>query len=292
MDLDMRRLRYFVTLAEELNYRAAAQRLHLAQPVLSRQIKTLERELGAQLFVRDHTGTRLTAAGEQLREDASALLASVDGLRRRVTAAATGGRTLTVGFMPGLTITAATRAFAAAHPDVSVEVLRTDWTDQAEVLHDGRVDVGFVRTPIDLTGLSSVSLFFEPHVALVPAEHPLAGHAAVDIGDLTGDVLLQSADAIPEWRTLPGHETHTGPTPAARSVEEKLEWVAGGRGFSALPQSVADYYRRPDIVALPLRDVQPNEVRLAWLGDRPTPVLVRDFIDVVGTQFVGAPALP
>lgn len=292
MDLDMRRLRYFVALAEELNYRAAAQRLHLAQPVLSRQIKTLERELGAQLFVRDHTGTRLTAAGEQLREDASALLASVDGLRRRVTAVATGGRTLTVGFMPGLTITAATRAFAAAHPDVSVEVLRTDWTDQAGVLHDGRVDVGFVRTPIDLTGLSSVSLFFEPHVALVPAEHPLAGRDAVDIGDLTGDVLLQSADAIPEWKTLPGHETHLGPAPAARSVEEKLEWVAGGRGFSALPQSVADYYRRPDIVALPLRDVQPNEVRLAWLGDRPTPVLVRDFVDVVGTRFVGAPVVP
>lgn len=283
MDLDMRRLRYFVALAEELNYRAAAQRLHLAQPVLSRQIKTLERELDTQLFVRDSTGTRLTPAGERLREEAALLLASVEGLRRRVTAAAAGTRTLTVGFMPGLTVTSATRAFASAHPNVSVEVLRTDWTDQVEVFHDGRVDVGFVRMPIDLTGLSSVSLFFEPHVALVPAGHRLAARDAIDLGDLAAEVLLQSADAIPEWKALPGHETHVGPTPAARSVEEKLEWVAGGRGFSVLPQSVADYYRRPDIVALPLRDVGPNEVRLAWLRDRATPIL-EDFVSLVRSQ--------
>lgn len=283
MDLDMRRLRYFVALAEELNYRAAAQRLHLAQPVLSRQIKTLERELGAQLFVRDSTGTRLTAAGEQLREEAMVLLAGVEGLRRRVIAAAAGTRSLTVGFMPGLTITSATRALSAAYPDVSVEVLRTDWTDQSAVLHDRRVDVGFVRMPIDLTRLSSVSLFCEPHVALVPAGHRLAGRDGVDLAELSADVLLQSADAIPEWKALPGHEAHLGPTPAARSVEEKLEWVAGGRGFSVLPQSVAEYYRRPDIAALSLRDVGPNEVRLAWLNDRSTPIL-EDFVELVRAQ--------
>ncbi|MEU0493982.1 LysR substrate-binding domain-containing protein [Mycobacterium sp. NPDC006124] len=280
MDIDLRRLRYFVALAEELNYRAAAQRLHLAQPVLSRQIQTLERELGAQLFLRDKTGTRLTAAGEQLWKDSVALLASAEGLRRRVGAAAGTTRTFTVGFMPGLTVTFATRAVADTHPDVSVEVLRTDWTDQVEVLHAGRVDVGFVRMPIDLTGLSSIHLFTEPHVAVVPTGHPLAGHDVVDIADLTADVLLQSADAIPEWRALMGHETHRGPTPAARSMEEKLEWVASGRGFSVLPKSVVDYYRRPDIAALALRDVAPNEVRLAWLDDQGTPIL-DDFVDVV-----------
>jgi len=273
MDLDLRRLRYFVALAEELNYRAAAQRLHLAQPVLSRQIRTLERELGAQLFLRDTTGTRLTAAGVQLHEEAVALLASAAGLRRRVGAAAATTRTFTVGFMPGLTVTPATRALADAHPDVSVEVLRTDWTDQVDVLRDGRVDVGYVRMPVESTGLSTVHLFAEPHVAVIPVGHPLAGRGCVDIAALAGDVLLQSADGIPEWRALPGHEAHCGPTPAALSVEQKLEWVAGGRGFSVLPQSVADYYRRSDITALALRDVAPNEVRLAWLTDHRTPIL-------------------
>ncbi|MCV7420445.1 LysR family transcriptional regulator [Mycobacterium yunnanensis] len=284
MDLDLRRLRYFVALAEELNYRAAAQRLHLAQPVLSRQIQTLERELGAQLFLRSTNGTRLTAAGEQLWKDAVALLASADGLRRRVGAAAGTTRTFTVGFMPGLTVTAATRGLADARPDVSVEVLRTDWTDQVEVLRDGRVDVGFVRMPIDLTGLSTVHLFAEPHVAVVPVGHPLAGRGAVDIADLAADVLLQSADAIPEWTAIPGHEAHHGPTPAALSVEQKLEWVAGGRGFSVLPQSVADYYRRPDIAALPLRDVAPNEIRLAWLTDHRTPI-IDEFISLARDSF-------
>ncbi len=129
MDVNLRRMRYFVVLAEELNYRAAAERLHLAQPVLSRQIRTLERELGAQLFLRDNTGTRLTSAGEQLLKDAVVLLTDVEGLRRRVTAAASSTRTFTVGFMPGLTITFATHALSRTYPDVLVEVLRTDWID-------------------------------------------------------------------------------------------------------------------------------------------------------------------
>lgn len=272
-DLDLRKVRYFVALAEELNYRAAAERLHLAQPVLSRQIQTLERELGAQLFIRDTTGTRLTSAGEQLLKDAVPLLTNVEGLRHRVTAAARDARVFTVGFMPGLTITFAIRALGSAYPDVSVEVLRTDWIDQVRALHEGRADIGFVRMPIDSTGLSTVSLFSEPHVAVVPSAHPLAGRVAVDIGDLAGDVLLQNPDTVPEWKAIRSDVTHNGPSPAARNVEEKLEWVAGGRGFSVLPQSVANYYRRPDIVSLSLNDVSANVVRLAWLSHHGFPML-------------------
>ncbi|KAA0099569.1 LysR family transcriptional regulator [Mycolicibacterium sp. P1-18] len=283
-DLDLRKVRYFVALAEELNYRAAAERLHLAQPVLSRQIRTLEHELGAQLFIRDTTGTRLTAAGEQLLEDAVLLLTNVDGIRRRVTAAAKDARTFTVGFMPGLTITFAIRALGNAHPDVSVEVLRTDWIDQVRVLHEGRADVGFVRMPIDLTGLSTVSLFSEPHVAVVPVSHPLAGRETIGIGELAADVLLQNPDTVPEWKAVQPNPRYRGPSPAARNVEEKLEWVAGGRGFSLLPQSVANYYRRPDVVPLSLSDVSSNEVRLAWLSDRGSAML-DDFVRVVEDRF-------
>lgn len=283
-DLDLRKVRYFVALAEELNYRAAAERLHLAQPVLSRQIKTLERELGAQLFVRDTTGTRLTSAGEQLLKDAAPLLTNVEGLRRRVTSAARDAQTFTVGFMPGLTITFAIRALASAYPDVSVEVLRTDWIDQVQALHEGRADIGFVRMPIELTGLVAVSLFSEPHVAVVPSTHPLAGQDAVSIGDLAADVLLQDPDTVPEWKAVRHDVTHNGPSPAARNVEEKLEWVAGGRGFSVLPQSVANYYRRPDVVSLSLNDVSPNEVRLAWLSDHDSPMLDH-FVRLVVERF-------
>jgi DNA-binding transcriptional LysR family regulator len=140
MDLDLRKVRYFVAVAEELNFGRAAERLHIAQPVLSRQIRALENELHAQLFVRDSSGTQLTPAGVQLLDDASRLLSGADAARRRVARAARAISTFTVGFMPGLTVSEPVRALGAAHPDLTVEVLRTEWTNQVTVLHDGRAD--------------------------------------------------------------------------------------------------------------------------------------------------------
>jgi DNA-binding transcriptional LysR family regulator len=269
MDLDLRKLRYFVALADELNYRRAAERLHVAQPVLTRQIRALEHEVHAQLFLRDHTGTQLTAAGQQLLVDARLLLAGAQATRRRVAQAARATTTFTIGFMPGLTVTAAARALATAHPDVAVEVLRTDWTNQVTVLLDGRADIGYVRLPIDMTELSTAFLFTEPHVAVLPAAHPLTSRDTLSIHDLAGEYLLQNPDTIPEWNAVKqsGRQRRALQRPA-RSVEEKLEWVAAGRGFSILPQSVATYYQRPDIAWVLLTDVSPNEVRLAWVTAR------------------------
>src|ERR1700694_6312697 len=116
MDLDLRKLRYFVAVAEELNFRRAADRLHVAQPVLSRQIRALEKELHAQLFVRDSSGTQLTPAGVQLLADASLLLAGADAARRRVAQAARAASTVTGGVMPGLTVTETGPAPRAAPP--------------------------------------------------------------------------------------------------------------------------------------------------------------------------------
>lgn len=262
MDLDLRKVRYFVVLAEELNYRRAAERLHVAQPVLTRQIRSLERDLTAQLFERGRAGTRLTAAGRQLLTDAEGLLADAKATRRRVARLAGTTRTFTIGFMPGLTVTEPARAFAAAHPEVTVDVRRTDWTDQVQVLRDGRVDIGYVRMPIDLTALSSWLLFTEPQVAIVPVRHRLAGRDRVSVHELVGDRLLQHSDAVPEWAALQSTPHIVDRQP--RSVEEKLEWVAAGEGFSVLPQSVATYYQRADIAWMVLTDVAPNEVRLAW----------------------------
>src|ERR1700716_3190969 len=106
-DVDLRKVRYFVAVAERLNFGRAAEALHIAQPVLSRQIRALENELKAQLFVRDKRTTELTAAGHQLLADAKPLLANADALRRRVGRAARGADTFTVAFMPGLIVTAA-----------------------------------------------------------------------------------------------------------------------------------------------------------------------------------------
>jgi DNA-binding transcriptional LysR family regulator len=230
--------------------------------VLTRQIRSLERDLTAQLFERSRAGTRLTDAGRQLLTDAQGLLADAQATRRRVGRLGGTIRTFTIGFMPGLTVTEPARAFAASHPELTVDVLRTDWTDQVQVLHDGRVDIGYVRMPIDLTALSSWLLFTEPQVAVVPVAHRLAGRDRVSVHELVGERLLQHPNAVPEWAAL--HSTPLVVARQARSVEEKLEWVAAGEGFSVVPQSVAMYYQRADITWMVLTDVAPNEVRLAW----------------------------
>src|SRR6185312_7274856 len=126
-DVDPRTLRYFAAVAEQLHFGRAAEALHIAQPVLSRQIRALEEELKAQLFVRDKRATELTPAGRQLLADAGPLLASADALHRRVTRAARGPDSFTIGFMPGLIVTEAARALASGHPQLIVNVLPTSW---------------------------------------------------------------------------------------------------------------------------------------------------------------------
>jgi DNA-binding transcriptional LysR family regulator len=180
--------------------------------------------------------------------------------------------------MPGITVTPAVRAFSVAHPEVEVEVIRTTWDDQVDVLHDGRVDVSIVRLPIDQAGLSLRPLFEEPRVAMVPSDHRLAGKPLIDITDLADEHLLQDPDAVPEWRDI-ARELRAGrpkPVPALRSVEEKLEHVAAGSGISIVPLSVATFYHRPDVAAVPVENLAPNKVSLAWIASRRSH-LIHDF---------------
>jgi DNA-binding transcriptional LysR family regulator len=116
MDLDLRRLRYFVAVADRLNFGRAAEALHIAQPVLSRQVRALEQELKVQLFERGNRATRLTPAGEALLDEARPLLAAADTVRRKVRDAAAGQRTFAVGFMPGLIVTPAVRELSRTAP--------------------------------------------------------------------------------------------------------------------------------------------------------------------------------
>jgi DNA-binding transcriptional LysR family regulator len=284
VDLDLRKIRYFVALAEELHFGRAAERLHIAQPVLSRQIKALEDELKVRLFSRDRRATALTPAGEQLLADARPLLAAAEATRRRLARAARGTDTFTIGFMPGLIVTGAVRELSRRHPRLGVEVVRTGWDDQTDVIHDGRVDVGYVRLPIDRRGLEVRDLFAEPRVAVLPADHPRAGKGVLRIADLAGERLLQDPAAVPEWRVV-GAE----PPPAIRTVEEKLEHVAAGRGVVVLPLSTATFYTRPDIVHVEISDIGPNQVCLAWDAARRSP-LIGEFVAIAAEHEATATA--
>jgi DNA-binding transcriptional LysR family regulator len=281
MDLDLRKLRYFMAVAEHLNFGRAADALHIAQPVLSRQIRAFEDELKVLLFDRDKRGTALTAAGEQLRIDAAALLTEAEAVHRRLHRAAQDTRTFAVGFMPGLIVTGPVRALRAAHPDLSVEVLRTGWQDQIQALRDGRIDVSFVRLPVDRHNLALCPLFTEPRVVVVPADHRLAGKETVTITELADEHLLQPPDAVPEWRDIATEMRGRTPTRPAtgltHTVEEKLELVAGGRGVVVLPQSTAAFYRRPDVSSATIEDIGLNQVALAWQATR-RDALIDEFV--------------
>jgi DNA-binding transcriptional LysR family regulator len=281
MDLDLRKLRYFMAVAEHLNFGRAADALHIAQPVLSRQIRAFEDELKVLLFDRDKRGTALTAVGEQLRIDGAALLTEAEAVHRRLHRAARDTRTFAVGFMPGLIVTGPVRALRAAHPDLSVEVLRTGWQDQIQALRDGRIDVSFVRLPVDRHNLALCPLFTEPRVVVVPADHRLAGKETVTITELADEHLLQPPDAVPEWRDIATEMRGRTPTRPAtgltHTVEEKLELVAGGRGVVVLPQSTAAFYRRPDVSSATIEDIGLNQVALAWQATR-RDALIDEFV--------------
>ena len=273
LDLDLRKLRYFVAVADRLHFGRAADELHIAQPVLSRQIRALEQDLGASLFTRDRHGVELTDAGRQLLADAGPLLASTHAVRRRVSAAASGKRRLMVGFRAGIPVTPAARAFEDRHPDVVVDVQRIEGDDQAAMLLDGRIDVGYVRLPIDEAGLRVTPLYTEPRVAVLPAGHRLAGKEEVTEADLTGESLV--------WRGDPSTQPTKRPLPNAgypvRGVDETLEHVAAGRGISFLARSASVFYSHPDVVYVPIPDLAPDQVCLAVAASHTSPV-VDDFV--------------
>lgn len=261
MDLDLRKLRYFAAVAEHRHFGRAAEQLYIAQPVLSRQIRALERELGCALFVRTTRSVQLTPAGEQLYADAPGVLASADSAVRRVHEADRGAERLVVAFTPGLHVSEAVRAFTATHPDVEIDLLHLKWWEQDAPLRDGRADVGYLRRPFDDTGLHTIPVGNERKVACLPVTHPLAHRRTLLTADLDGESILDA------------HSRRTS------SVEEKFELIAAGHGIAMVPGSVAGAYSRPDLVHLPVTDAEPVEICIAVARSR-RERRVRDFVAV------------
>jgi DNA-binding transcriptional LysR family regulator len=189
--MELRRLRYFVLLAEELHFTRAAARLHIAQPALSQQIRVLERELGAELVVRGGGGVTLTPVGLLVAAEARALLAQVDAAEERIAAAVEGrGGRLRLAYTRsarGGRVDALISRFRAENPMVVVEA-ETGWTapNVAGLLSD-RLDVAFVRPPLDEPELACCRVDTEELLLALPAAHPLAGRSRVPRELLVGE---------------------------------------------------------------------------------------------------------
>jgi DNA-binding transcriptional LysR family regulator len=293
VDLDLRKLRYFVAVAEDLHFGRAAQRLYVTPAVLSRQIRKLEQEIGAALFARSSRRVELTDAGQRLLEEARPLLAAANALGRRVRRAAEGVRALTVGFFIGDPIGRLVEAFDSSHPDVTVDLVRIYWSDQTAVLFDALVDVAFVHLPIDDDGLVLLRLYSTPRVALLPASHRLAKRDSLSITELADDPVILHRGATPTWEAW--HNTDPRPDgrrprpgPFVNNLEEKLEVVATGRAISFVPDTAAKAVSiPPTVVAIPVRDIPPTEVCLAWKAEHRSDT-IRAFADTTRAVFANS----
>jgi DNA-binding transcriptional LysR family regulator len=178
-----------------------------------------------------------------------------------------------VGFRAGVAVAPAIQQFAIRHPDVIVDVQRIEGDDQAAQLLDGRIDIGYVRLPIDETGLRVIPVYTEPRVAVLPTGHRLAGKEQITEADLAGEPLLWDSDTS----TQPTRRPHPNAGYLVRGVDETLEHVAAGRGISFLARSATVFYSHPNISYVPVPDLTPDQVCLALAESRTSPV-VDDFV--------------
>ncbi|WP_030909709.1 LysR family transcriptional regulator [Streptomyces sp. NRRL F-5126] len=281
--MELRTLRYFVAVAEELHFGRAAARLHMSQPPLSRAIKRLEAETGAALFDRSPAGVALTGVGEVLLDEARALLDRADRLRARVAAAA-GAATITVGILGGSADPHAIRLageFRRLHPRVEVRVRDTDLTDPTCGLHAGLVDVALTRGPFDETGLAVRVLRADPVGALLRADDPLARRGSLEPADLAGRRWFrfpEGTDAL--WQAY-WNAGAVRDGPVVRAVQECRQAVLwnGTVGMTLLDDEPAE-----GLTVVPLTGVEPSRAVVAWKeGD--TDPLIRSFVRTVATVY-------
>ncbi|MGW3963821.1 LysR family transcriptional regulator [Amycolatopsis sp. NPDC005003] len=279
--MELRTLRYFVAVAEELHFGRAAARLHMSQPPLSRAIKQLETDVGAVLLLRSAAGVTLTPAGTALLAEARALLDQADQARVRVAAAA-GAAALTVGILGDGADPAATRladAYRRQHPDVEVRVRDTDLTDPTCGLRAGLVDVALTRGPFDETGLTVHELRADPVGAVLRADDPLSGRARLTLADLAGRRWFRFPDGTdPVWQAYwHGGEPREGPV--VRAVQECLQAVLWNGTIGLMPLG----HRPPgELAVVPVADLAPSPVVVAWKDAGP---LVRSFARLAAAAY-------
>jgi DNA-binding transcriptional LysR family regulator len=276
VDLQTRRLRYFVAVAEELHFSRTAARLHIAQQALSKQIRELEDALGAQLLERSTRNVKLTAAGAIFLEAARATLAALDdgvAATRRLARGEAG--TLRLGYVVGgaLELTRPIlEEFARRHPGVEVELREYGYEDRTAGLDSGAADIAFVRTPISAPGLVFETLFVEPLLAALPLDHPLAQRDAVSVRDLVQEpIAMRETDdaAARAFWTLDAYREQgaAGRIVAAHSVTEELSLVAAGIACAITSAASARYTPHPSVRYVPIDDGPGAELSLAWRED-------------------------
>jgi DNA-binding transcriptional LysR family regulator len=255
--VESRPLRYFVAVAEELNFTRAAERLGISAPPLSRAIRKLEAELGSVLFERSTHSVALTPAGTVLLEEARIALDALDAAGRRARRAADPEPKLVLAVKAdgGASLLDDILGRYSADPAaMPVAIHLCEWGEQPQLLRHGEADVALVHEPFDRTGIDAETVAVEPRVAAIPAAHPLAAHDDLHIADL----------GIPDGEL----RRHLDPAAAARrgvrGLAQLLTLVELGEIIQLLPESVTVRYPRPGVAYRPVRDAPPAVLAIAW----------------------------
>lgn len=245
---ELRLIRYFVAVAEELHFGRAAARLHVAQPGLSQQIMALERRLGVRLLERTSRQVRLTPAGSLLLGEGRRLLAdaerAVDRVRRtgrgemgRVTLAAIGSATYDI--VPRLL-----RAHRTRSPDVELVLREMSTPAQVQALRSGEIDVGLLRVPADVTDLVAHTVREDRMAVMLPESHPLARRRRIPIRALAREpLILFPAMPRPSWAdtvVAACRESGFEPLVAQDAMESAtvVSFVAAGVGIALVPEGL------------------------------------------------------
>jgi len=292
--MELRHLRYFVMLADELHFARAAAKLNIAAPTLSAQIQGLEALLGARLLTRQTRGVALTHVGKRFLEEARATLKRAERAELVGRRAAKGEMgSLTVGYILSAAcsgmVTSSVVAFRKSHPGISVQFRRMQTIPQLSALTEGSMDVGFVRAPARLpAGLAGFIVDRQALCVAMPEDHPLASSNIIEPRMLVGETFVATSieSEAGYWSNI-GAIMPAGKTPkvAARVADmtSVLLSVAAGFGLGIVPESLARYAIDGVAFRRVAGEYRTLDYLMAFRADESTPV-VKAFIAALRAQ--------
>lgn len=260
--MELRHLRCFTAVAEELHFARAAERLHIEQSPLSRAIKELEYDLGVQLFERTTRSTRLTWAGKVFLEDVRRIFATIDQAKTSVKAAATGYRgSLRIALSDGsaqLRLAALLAQCREEEPEVEIQLFEMPFSQQIKGLRSDLYDAGFAQSAEVGEGIIAEPVWSDPLVIAVPARHPLLAHKRIPLAELIRYPLVLCHPEFCEGcyrqieRILRAVDTEPIVAEHAATFDLMMTLVAAGYGLSFASESHMMVCRHPEVVARPL----------------------------------------